>query len=173
MYKHDKTINSFPILAFQTLTNFLKKEGFQVECNFILETAFRATYGSDDGPNVCLICEYDALPGIGHACGHNLIAECGIAAGIAVKAALEVNGGKDGKVRSHWGWRSGSINVCMICEYDALPGIGYACGHNLIAECGIAAGIAVKAALEVNGGKDGKVRSHRGEEGGVQMCVWI
>ena len=59
----------------------------------------------------------------------------------------------------------------MICEYDALPGIGHVCGHNLIAECSIAAGIAVKAALEVNSGKDGKVRPTGGGEGGVQMCV--
>lgn len=41
------------------------------------------------GPTVAVICEYDALPGVGHACGHNLIAESGIAAGIAIKAAME------------------------------------------------------------------------------------
>ena len=58
----------------------------------------------------------------------------------------------------------------MICEYNALPGIGHACGHNLIAECGIAAGIAVKAALEVNSGKDGKVRP-TGEGKGEYKCV--
>ena len=63
-----------------------------------MDTGFRATYGSDSGFNVCLICEYDALPEIGHACGHNLIAELGLAAGIAVKAGLEMNDGKDGKV---------------------------------------------------------------------------
>ncbi|XP_072043755.1 xaa-Arg dipeptidase-like [Amphiura filiformis] len=84
--------------AHKTLTDFLEKEGFKVERNFVVDTAFRATYGSDDGLNVCVISEYDALPDIGHACGHNLIAESGIAAGIAVKAALELNGGKDGKV---------------------------------------------------------------------------
>ena len=57
--------------------------------------------------------------------------------------------------------------MCLICEYGALPGIGHSCGHNLIVECGIPAGISVKAVLEVNGGKDGKVRSHRGGEGEV------
>ena len=36
----------------------------------------------------------------------------------------------------------------MICEYDALPGIDHACGHNLIAEAGVAAGLGLKAALE-------------------------
>ena len=43
-------------------------------------------------PNVCIICEYDALPGIGHACGHNLIAEAGVAAGLGVKAFIESQG---------------------------------------------------------------------------------
>ncbi|XP_033630848.1 peptidase M20 domain-containing protein 2-like isoform X1 [Asterias rubens] len=85
--------------AHEVLTDFLEKEGFKVERKFVLETAFRATFGCDDaGPNVCVICEYDALPGIGHACGHNLIAECGVAAGLAIKAALEANGNKYGKV---------------------------------------------------------------------------
>ena len=50
-------------------------------------------------PNVCIICEYDALPGIGHACGHNLIAEAGVAAGLGVKAFIESQGtGYTGKV---------------------------------------------------------------------------
>ena len=49
-------------------------------------------------PNVCVICEYDALPEIGHACGHNLIAEAGVAAGIGVKAYLESTGTTAGTV---------------------------------------------------------------------------
>ena len=75
--------------AHQHLTAFLEKRGFRVERGFSgLKTAFRATYG-EGRPNVCVICEYDALPDIGHACGHNLIAEAGVAAGLGVKAALE------------------------------------------------------------------------------------
>ena len=49
-------------------------------------------------PNVCVICEYDALPEIGHACGHNLIAEAGVAAGIGVKVYLESTGTTAGTV---------------------------------------------------------------------------
>ncbi|XP_041473311.1 peptidase M20 domain-containing protein 2-like [Lytechinus variegatus] len=71
------------------LTDFFEKEGFEVTRNYHLETAFKATYGSDAGVHVCVICEYDALPEIGHACGHNLIAECGAGAGLGIKAALE------------------------------------------------------------------------------------
>ena len=51
-----------------------------------------------DGPHIAVLCEYDALPGIGHACGHNLIAEVGLAAGIGIKAAFEANGKPLGKV---------------------------------------------------------------------------
>ncbi len=46
-----------------------------------------------------VLCEYDALPEIGHACGHNLIAECGVAAGIGIKAAMDNAGQNIGKVR--------------------------------------------------------------------------
>ena len=75
--------------AHEILTQFLEKKGFSVERSYTgIGTAFRATFGSGR-PNVCVICEYDALPEIGHACGHNLIAEAGVAAGLGLKAALE------------------------------------------------------------------------------------
>ena len=84
--------------AHELLTNFLEKEGFTVERSYTgIETAFRATFGTGR-PNVCVICEYDALPGIGHACGHNLIAEAGIAAGLGLKAALGSIGAPKGRV---------------------------------------------------------------------------
>ena len=41
------------------------------------------------GPRIGIMVEYDALPGIGHACGHNLIAEAGIAASLGLKHALQ------------------------------------------------------------------------------------
>ena len=84
--------------AHDLLTTFLEKKGFTVERSFTgLKTAFRATVGSGK-PNVCVICEYDALPDIGHACGHNLIAEAGVAAGLGVKAVLESEGAPAGKL---------------------------------------------------------------------------
>ena len=75
------------------LASALKGEGFTVQYPLDktvpqLRTAFRATYGSGH-PNVAFLCEFDALPEIGHACGHNLIAEAGFAAGIGLKSALE------------------------------------------------------------------------------------
>ena len=59
-----------------------KDKGFEVTKHYTLETAFRASSGSCGKRVVGLICEYDALPGIGHACGHNLIAEVGVGAAL-------------------------------------------------------------------------------------------
>src|SRR3977135_3837639 len=68
------------------VADLLASSGFQVEggaCG--IETAFVATAGS--GPLTIGICaEYDALPGIGHACGHNIIASAATGAGIALAA---------------------------------------------------------------------------------------
>ncbi|NWI18243.1 P20D2 protein, partial [Crypturellus soui] len=67
---------------------------WDVQPRYKLGTAFRAEWGTA-APHgsrplrVAFLCEYDALPGIGHACGHNLIAEVGAAAALALKAALE------------------------------------------------------------------------------------
>ena len=78
--------------AHAVLTNFLEGKGFHVERSYLgIQTAFRATFGDSTGPNVCVICEYDALPEIGHACGHNLIAEAGIAAAMGIKIVLEAH----------------------------------------------------------------------------------
>lgn len=58
-----------------------------------METAFTARAGNGDGPCVALLLEYDALPGIGHACGHNLIAGAGLGAALALRDALpEIDG---------------------------------------------------------------------------------
>ena len=71
--------------ASAALANFLDQAGFSVERPaYGLDTAFRATIGTRR-PSVAILCEYDALPGVGHACGHNVIAAAGVgaAAGMA------------------------------------------------------------------------------------------
>ncbi|XP_075739626.1 peptidase M20 domain-containing protein 2 [Rhipicephalus microplus] len=73
--------------AHDTLCAFLEGEGFDVRRHHFLDTAFRAEYG-EGSPVVALLCEYDALPGLGHACGHNLIAESAIAAAVAAKELI-------------------------------------------------------------------------------------
>jgi amidohydrolase len=57
-----------------------------------VDTAFEASVG-EQGFNVAVLCEYDALPGIGHACGHNVIATAGLGAGIAAAAVASDAGG--------------------------------------------------------------------------------
>lgn len=60
--------------ACRLLTDWLEKDGFTVERELAgIPTAFRAVYRhGNGGPNLGLLCEYDALPGLGHACGHHL-----------------------------------------------------------------------------------------------------
>ncbi|KAK3091322.1 hypothetical protein FSP39_018916 [Pinctada imbricata] len=75
--------------AHYVLTRVQEEKGFCVEKKYKIDTAFRATIGcKENGPHVVVICEYDALPEIGHACGHNLIAESGVAAALGIQAAF-------------------------------------------------------------------------------------
>lgn len=73
--------------AQKVLTDWLEKEGFAVERGVAgVETAFKAVYRhGEGGPNIGLLCEYDALPGIGHACGHHMQGPSILAAAKAMK----------------------------------------------------------------------------------------
>ena len=73
----------------------LRQAGFTIETGTGgLETAFRASWKQGTGgPTIAFLAEYDALPELGHACGHNLIGTASVAAALALKAAhLEFNG---------------------------------------------------------------------------------
>jgi amidohydrolase len=73
----------------------MSNAGLRVERGaFGLPTAFRAEAGDGDGPRVAVLCEYDALPEIGHACGHNVIAAAGLGAGLAAAAVADATGGR-------------------------------------------------------------------------------
>ena len=73
-------------MASQLLADHLKEAGFEVEKPYKgIETAFRATRrGKGDGPTIAVLAEYDALAGIGHGCGHNLIGGSGLAAALGL-----------------------------------------------------------------------------------------
>ncbi|KZL67286.1 hypothetical protein CT0861_10288 [Colletotrichum tofieldiae] len=74
--------------AHKTITKYLEKQGFAVKKHaYGLETSFEAEIGSG-GRQVVVCAEYDALPEIGHACGHNLIATSSIAAFLGAAQAL-------------------------------------------------------------------------------------
>jgi len=77
-------------------TALLEKYGFCVERNFCgMETAYKATYkGKKPGPKIAMLAEYDALPDLGHACGHNLIAMISCGAGIALREFADTLGGE-------------------------------------------------------------------------------
>ncbi|WP_350342700.1 M20 family metallopeptidase [Proteinivorax tanatarense] len=82
--------------AVEKLTSLLADHGFVIEKGIASrQTAFKATYDSKKtGPSVAFLCEYDALPGVGHGCGHNMIGAMGVAAGIGLSKVIESLGGK-------------------------------------------------------------------------------
>ena len=86
-------IHAHPELAFEErraaalLIDALRQAGLEVEAGaYGLETAFESEFGPEGATCVALLAEYDALPHIGHACGHNLIAVSGVGAGLALAA---------------------------------------------------------------------------------------
>lgn len=86
-------IHDHPELGFQEifaanlLVETLESFGFQVERGFAaIPTAFCARKGDPGGPRLAFLAEYDALPEIGHACGHNFIAASALSAGIGLGA---------------------------------------------------------------------------------------
>ncbi|MFC4777385.1 M20 family metallopeptidase [Paenibacillus sp. GCM10023252] len=82
--------------AAKLLTSIAEKYGFHVETGSAgLPTAFRAIYDSGKpGPTLAYLSEYDALPGLGHACGHNLIGVMSLGAAISLRDAVNQYGGK-------------------------------------------------------------------------------
>jgi amidohydrolase len=75
------------------LTDFLAKNGFEINRGIGgLPTAFKAAYGTSK-PSIALFAEYDALPEIGHACGHNIIATSAAGAAVASKLTVDNFGG--------------------------------------------------------------------------------
>lgn len=124
------------------LTAYLREHGFDVTPGIAgMPTAFRASAGAG-APVVAILAEYDALPGIGHGCGHNIIATAAAGAGIGVRAVIgelsgavqvigtpaeEVYGGKvamiragafdgiDAAIMTHPGTRDAVIAKALAC----------------------------------------------------------
>jgi len=75
------------------LTQYLEENGFAIERGICeLPTAFQGRYGNGK-PAIAILAEYDALPQLGHACGHNLIAGAAVGAAVASKSAIDKCGG--------------------------------------------------------------------------------
>ncbi|MGO4374264.1 M20 family metallopeptidase [Paenibacillus sp. MCAF20] len=82
--------------AAELLTKELARFGFEVTRGILdIETSFIAVYDSGKpGPTAGFLCEYDALPEIGHACGHHLICSMSIAAAVGLKSVIDQLGGR-------------------------------------------------------------------------------
>ena len=84
-FKEEKALN--------WITSYLAGKGFQIEKGIgSLPTAFKSVYGNGE-PVIALLAEYDALPEVGHACGHNIIAAAAVGAGVACKSIIDNCGG--------------------------------------------------------------------------------
>ncbi len=84
------------VKACQWQCELLEKYGFEVEKGFCdIATAYKAVYkGNAEGPKIAMLAEYDALPELGHGCGHNLIAMMSVGSGIAIKEFVDLYGGE-------------------------------------------------------------------------------
>lgn len=89
-------IGNEEVFASATLVELLQEAGFRVETGVAgHDTAFYASKESSlPGPTIAYLAEYDALPGIGHACGHNIIGTTSVAAAIALSETFATTGGR-------------------------------------------------------------------------------
>lgn len=96
-----RRIHAHPELRFEEhkasswLSEFMAARGHRVEHGVGgMATALRSRAGKRGGPCAAILAEYDALPGVGHACGHNLIAAGAVGAFVAAAAVAESAGGE-------------------------------------------------------------------------------
>ncbi|GAA4734265.1 M20 family metallopeptidase [Isoptericola chiayiensis] len=100
-----RTLHAHPETAWEEhdsarlLVDLLAEHGIEADLGVHgADTAFRAELGSGDGPTLVVCAEYDALPGIGHACGHNVIAAAGVGAFLALRDVLRSADAPPGRV---------------------------------------------------------------------------
>jgi amidohydrolase len=93
---HNPELGNQEFKAVEILTSFLEEHHFTVEKEFLnIKTAFRATFDSKkEGPTIGYLCEYDALPEIGHGCGHNMIGPMSAGAGVLLSKIVDEVGGR-------------------------------------------------------------------------------
>lgn len=119
------------------LTDALKGYGFNVTYPYIMETGYLAVYeGHKQGPKIGFLCEYDALPGVGHGCGHNLICTMSIAAAVALKSVIDEIGGSiyvygtpaeenfGGKVQMAKAYAFDNLDIALMIHPGTKNGLG-------------------------------------------------
>lgn len=110
--------------ALEVLTGWLAEAGFAVERGAGgVDTAFVAVHeGSTPGPYVAVLAEYDALPAVGHGCGHNLIAAGGAAAAIAAVRAQPDHAGTIAVIGTP-GEEMGGAGKVLLAEAGVFDGV--------------------------------------------------
>lgn len=93
---HNPEIGDEECESMKLLVEYLRSHNFKVETGLVNRpTAFKAEFDSGkSGPTIAYLAEYDALPGVGHGCGHNLIGTMSVGAGVALSKTLDEIGGK-------------------------------------------------------------------------------
>jgi len=94
LYKHPE-LGDEEYESMNLLVDYLQKHHFEVETGIVdRPTAFTAVFKSDKpGPAIAYLAEYDALPGVGHGCGHNIIGTMSVGAGIMLSKVVNEIGG--------------------------------------------------------------------------------
>lgn len=136
MYEHPE-IGNEEFETMELLSTALQSFGFDTKKAFVVPTGFQAVYKSAKaGPVIAYLCEYDALPEVGHGCGHNLIAATSIAAGVALKEIIDEIGGEirvigtpaeenfGGKVSMAEARVFDDVDVAMMIHPDTENGVG-------------------------------------------------
>ncbi len=130
-------IGNEEIYGSKLLSNILIKYGFETKHPYVLETDFLGVYSSKKkGPKIGFLCEYDALPDIGHGCGHNLIGVTSILAAISLKEVVDELGGSlhvfgtpaeenfGGKVLMANKGVFDDMDICMMFHPSSKNGVG-------------------------------------------------
>ncbi len=130
-------IGNEEVYASKLLSKLLLDNGFETKCPYVLDTDFIGIYKSKkDGPKIGYLCEYDALPDIGHGCGHNLIGVTSILSAIALKEVIDEVGGSihvfgtpaeenfGGKVLMAEKNVFDDMDVCMMFHPGSSNGVG-------------------------------------------------
>lgn len=95
--------------AVASIRSFLEERGFQVETPYCgLDTSFKVVKkGKGPGPRIAFLAEYDALRGIGHGCGHNIIATCAVGAFMGIASLIDEYDGEVSIIGTPGGGRRG------------------------------------------------------------------
>ena len=104
----------------------LEKHGFEITDNFCgLPTSIKATInGKGKGPHIAFLAEYDALPGVGHGCGHNVIATCAVGAAIGLSKVMSNFCGKVSMIATP-GEENGAGKAIM-CDNGGFDDVDFA-----------------------------------------------